>query len=242
MIRFFRSLRQHIMKKSKIGHYLLYATGEIILVVIGILIALQINTWNQERVNQREAKAIKKNLLEDLIKDSLMIHNKKVFYQNLREKNNQILSRINADNATLKTFIEGARDFDPTFDLVFSFNNITINTAENTGKIDLLDESLNRLISQYKNAQSSLLIDFNINIYLDRVNQFLVKYRFGNINGAYQRQLNTKIENEKEFVNLFSQMCGYKEYMMRSAIASYNNALTQARVLILELERQLNNS
>ncbi|MFT6046016.1 MAG: hypothetical protein ACI9WC_001721, partial [Arenicella sp.] len=49
MIRFFRKIRQNLIKENKVGKYLLYAIGEIVLVVIGILIALQINTWNEDR-------------------------------------------------------------------------------------------------------------------------------------------------------------------------------------------------
>ena len=46
MIQFFRRIRQNLLSEGKTGKYLTYALGEIILVVIGILIALQINTWN----------------------------------------------------------------------------------------------------------------------------------------------------------------------------------------------------
>ena len=49
MIEFFRKTRYDLMKKNKTGKYLKYAIGEIILVVIGILIALSINNWNETR-------------------------------------------------------------------------------------------------------------------------------------------------------------------------------------------------
>ena len=47
MIQFFRRIRQQLLTENKFSKYLLYAIGEIFLVVIGILIALQINTWNE---------------------------------------------------------------------------------------------------------------------------------------------------------------------------------------------------
>ena len=47
MIKFFRHIRQRMLKENKTSKYLIYALGEIILVVIGILIALQINNWNE---------------------------------------------------------------------------------------------------------------------------------------------------------------------------------------------------
>ena len=49
MIKFFRGIRQNLLSKGKTGKYLKYAAGEIILVVIGILIALQLNEWNDQR-------------------------------------------------------------------------------------------------------------------------------------------------------------------------------------------------
>ena len=50
MIKFFRSIRQRLVVENRFSKYLLYAIGEIVLVVIGILIALQINNWNQQRI------------------------------------------------------------------------------------------------------------------------------------------------------------------------------------------------
>lgn len=49
MIKFFRKIRQKILVENKFSKYLAYAFGEILLVVLGILIALQVNTWNQNR-------------------------------------------------------------------------------------------------------------------------------------------------------------------------------------------------
>ena len=70
MIKFFRKIRQDLLSKGKTGKYLKYAIGEIILVVIGILIALQINNWNSERINRNEEikylKGISSNLSNDI--------------------------------------------------------------------------------------------------------------------------------------------------------------------------------
>ncbi len=52
MIKFFRKIRQQLIGEGKVRKYLVYALGEILLVVIGILIALQVNNWNQEKKNR----------------------------------------------------------------------------------------------------------------------------------------------------------------------------------------------
>ena len=54
------------MDKNKTGKYLKYAFGEIMLVVIGILIALQINNWNQDRIEHKETKVLLSNLSLDI--------------------------------------------------------------------------------------------------------------------------------------------------------------------------------
>ena len=70
MIRFFRKIRQQLLTENKFSKYLLYAIGEIGLVVVGIYIALQINNWNESTIlTQKEItnlKEIKKNLKSDL--------------------------------------------------------------------------------------------------------------------------------------------------------------------------------
>jgi len=52
MIKFFRQIRKTLISENKTGKYFKYAIGEILLVVIGILIAFSINTWNQNRINK----------------------------------------------------------------------------------------------------------------------------------------------------------------------------------------------
>jgi hypothetical protein len=60
MIKFFRKIRQNLVMANRTGKYFKYALGEIVLVVIGILIALQINNWNEkQKENQFETKILK---------------------------------------------------------------------------------------------------------------------------------------------------------------------------------------
>ena len=67
MIKFFRKIRQHLLNENKFSKYLLYAIGEIILVVIGILIALQINNTNEIKKQRAKEVQFLKNLRADLI-------------------------------------------------------------------------------------------------------------------------------------------------------------------------------
>ena len=67
MITFFRRFRQRLLSENKFSKYLLYAIGEIILVVIGILIALQINNANEDRKARLQEIKYLKNLQVDIL-------------------------------------------------------------------------------------------------------------------------------------------------------------------------------
>ncbi|WP_124981223.1 DUF6090 family protein [Nonlabens xiamenensis] len=66
MIKFFRKFRQNLLSEGKTGKYLKYAIGEIVLVVVGILIALQINNWNQNNQLKKEELKTLKSLHESI--------------------------------------------------------------------------------------------------------------------------------------------------------------------------------
>ncbi len=66
MIKFFRKIRQNLLLENKTGKYLKYAIGEIVLVVIGILIALQINNWNEHRKIRNAEIEILQNIKTEL--------------------------------------------------------------------------------------------------------------------------------------------------------------------------------
>lgn len=70
MLRFFRNIRQKLIEQENVRKYIWYALGEILLVMIGILLALQVNNWNEERLIKLKTievlKEIKQNLYQDL--------------------------------------------------------------------------------------------------------------------------------------------------------------------------------
>jgi len=70
MLRFFRQLRQHLINEDRFGRYLLYAIGEILLVVIGILIALQVSKWNARNLDRKSETDYLKRLSADLARDT----------------------------------------------------------------------------------------------------------------------------------------------------------------------------
>lgn len=73
MISFFRKIRQKLLFQNQLTRYLTYALGEITLVMIGILLALQVNNWNEKRKTQLIEKEILTLIDENLTRDSVSI-------------------------------------------------------------------------------------------------------------------------------------------------------------------------
>ena len=97
MLRFFRQIRHRLLTDNKFSKYLLYAVGEILLVVIGILIALQIDNWNEhQKEEQFEIK-----LLREL--RSSLEHNVSQLQRGMRVNNEAIQSC----NVILQYFEDG---------------------------------------------------------------------------------------------------------------------------------------
>lgn len=73
MIKFFQKFRQKLVETGKVRNYLLYAVGEIVLVVIGILLALQINNWNEGYKDRQLEQVYYCKLLEDVTQDHILL-------------------------------------------------------------------------------------------------------------------------------------------------------------------------
>lgn len=101
MFQFFRKFRNRVLTDMKPDHtlgriskYLLYAIGEIVLVVIGILIALQINNWNEKKANKELEHNFYSDILDDLEKDERQLNNLVKFYQNRIDQLGYVLDAI----------------------------------------------------------------------------------------------------------------------------------------------------
>lgn len=73
MIKFFRHIRKSLIEENKMGKYFKYAVGEILLVVVGILIALQINNWNDQRKDRIFEDEILQQIRVNLMKDKITL-------------------------------------------------------------------------------------------------------------------------------------------------------------------------
>ena len=94
MIKLFRKIRQDLMAENKIGKYLKYAVGEIVLVVIGILIALQLNTWKEGQKNRKLEKYLLENIAENLHQNADLLSRQIISIGYYRRSGDVIISAI----------------------------------------------------------------------------------------------------------------------------------------------------
>ncbi|MFD2588054.1 DUF6090 family protein [Croceitalea marina] len=139
MIKFFRKIRQNLLMENKTGKYFKYALGEIILVVIGILIALQINNWNQNRINNKQEQQILLQLKSEFEENLEELGRK----DNMREKminSAEQLFKIKTENSLSEFPLDTIRFYiawtynTPTFDPVLG----TTNELLSSGKLYLI--------------------------------------------------------------------------------------------------------
>ena len=159
MIKFFRKIRYNLMEKNKTGKYLKYAFGEIVLVVIGILIALQINNWNENRKAKNNEVVLVKQLLEDAKTDSIFftdriksLKGQKRFYNELVQFCNR---EINEDMVRIK--LDSSMMEQPFIQLIYQSNLIT-NNPDASVQLDnnTLKQSLRNYIAKHKYVATSL--------------------------------------------------------------------------------------
>ena len=160
MLRFFRQIRQRLLTENKFSKYLLYAIGEIFLVVIGILIALQINNWNELRKTHLQDLEFLNNLKVELTVDISALKERKSQYQRIND---------NIKN-TIKLFDSGVQNLTPDehqeivsaltlFQILTPINkNINRNDLVIAqGTIDRIDKELNRKFLTYLQGTQSII-------------------------------------------------------------------------------------
>ena len=111
MIKFFRKIRQRLVSENKFSKYLIYAIGEIILVVIGILIAIQLNDFNEDRKERKMELSFLQKLKDDInldIQDLTLRDSILAVYQSSQEKGLELLLKAKSvkDILTLDSLIQ----------------------------------------------------------------------------------------------------------------------------------------
>ena len=157
MIKFFRRFRQQLLIQNKFSKYILYAIGEIILVVFGILIALQINNWNDTKKNALVEQNFFKEILDDIEKDRTEIDNIIDFYDNRIEQLGWLLKAIRHPNKKTE-ILEFGKHVEP---LYYNIPPISYSSAYESAKSSgvfekIKNKNLLKELTQYYTEYSEI--------------------------------------------------------------------------------------
>jgi hypothetical protein len=220
MIKFFRKIRYELMEKNKTGKYLKYAIGEILLVVIGILIALQINNWNTERQNENIRTSLLVKLEAELDYNTNRLDTLSSMYNDIKEQNIKLYDTllIGITKHNVSSYLNH-----------YSFNASSLNLSsstfeqmKNTGNLHTLksDTLLLAIETYYKLCEREDFYIMNINeIVADKVfndihhghRKAQLDYGIKGLDYALKNNawlLNTESEAYGEFIRVFYNTTG----------------------------------
>jgi hypothetical protein len=240
MIRFWKSVRQKMLSENKFSKYLLYAVGEIFLVVIGILIAVQINTYyNAQRDRHLETTCLE-NLKEDLQIELAVIREQ-------LDHEAQIIARVDScflafdsvlSNLELSTMLQNL-----CTRRTFVANKAAFNNMVNTGDIVLITNSdlQNAMVRYYQQLDYTAAVINNNNLFVidSQFGAFVESNGFGfRMNSDGEVDESYRLSPEKRFT-LNSELIARKKASV--SIARLSQLQLEATMeLIALLNEELN--
>jgi len=228
MIKLFRKIRQKLLKENRITRYLVYALGEILLVVIGILIALQVNTWNQQRIEKQEKGKLVKLLQEELKENLKEFESKQKYIENSRKKN-LILLEISSGESTSEP-IDSIRSYAVQTLAVVASNikSSRLTASKESGKFSLLNEEETKALTEYETALNNYkeAISKSYMFFTDDGNELMIRFGFFKVihpalfNGENFPEHNQLVLSDPELISYLRQPETYrtlhKNYLSQS--------------------------
>jgi hypothetical protein len=179
MIKFFRKIRQSLLSTGKTGMYLKYAIGEIVLVVIGILIALSLNNWKENFDNRGEEMRILSGLKQEFEVNLSEVNRNIKLNTSTVESCRDLIDLIRTENP-----FENYRYVDSLIYVVYMFGSFDAQTGIvdeiiSSGKLSIIKDSelRNRLTSVsgiLDNAEEDY--EIRVNYYMEQILPYLSKY------------------------------------------------------------------
>jgi hypothetical protein len=173
MIKFFRKIRHQFLNENKFSKYFLYALGEIALVMIGILLALQVNNWNEGQKDRAKEETYLLRLHNDLVADTIYLGSRRERAVQGRAQIYQFIHEIYNTQKTEEDFIRlfALQSFEAS-SLVMQTS--TFEELKNTGLISIIQNQ------QLKIAMIDLYREYQIAAeHFIEINSFTAREQFG---------------------------------------------------------------
>ena len=248
MIKFFRNIRQNLIMENKTSKYLKYAIGEIVLVVLGILIALQVNNWNENRKTEIKIKNSLIALRNDLIQDTLLIKKRLPFINEQYYLNESLRAKVAKPTATVDTLVHVMRfEFNPNWVVQIPYNTNTYNSLIQTGLIENISDSLKARIQNFYNAKYSLRdrVEKTTNDYQGKVTSYVSTYTFGvtkiHDQGPLIDSLVWSNVNYSHLAATFQGISNFKRILFNETKIELEFSLYGSRYLIEQINHYLKN-
>lgn len=214
MIKFFRHIRKSLVEQNKMSKYFKYAIGEILLVVIGILIALQINNWNENRKRLQKERELYLNIIKDLDEEHKVLQEHITYSDTLKNYFRKIYERGSGKSDSL--------ELANPFLLVQNFNYASImlqNHENSTDKISSvkLRSSLNEYLVESKDLFTRRTEEVNAINELRR--PFLIKNKVIDLN----KLLYENTESNSINISALAQIKDAEDYDFFIAIGYASN-------------------
>ena len=156
MINFFRKKRKKLADDNKALKYARYAIGEIVLVVIGILIALQLNSWKQERVSNIEEKGILKNIHTEFLQNKEALNSAIKFNKDCYDTSKNIFLLIGKSRGEIKKHNPDSLLFIAIETGAFRPSENALSDLVQSGRLQILqNEKLKTLIYEWSRTMKS---------------------------------------------------------------------------------------
>ena len=217
------------METGKTGKYIKYAIGEIILVVIGILIALQINNWNQQRADHNKLLAIYDIILTDIDNDIQELSENRRYYKDLE----YIFKRVINDSITPDLFDVGLSRILTSNNDFTNLNKTGVNQLKELNNKDSL--SL-RIIEIYDVMENLMINDIEARMKTEStemVNMFRDKYDWC---PEYMSKKIMRDNSSKELQDYFLHSSEYRHRVISNYQLRYNNYVRFLDTSIPKLE------
>lgn len=173
MITLFRRIRQKLIDSGSVTKYLLYAIGEILLVVIGILIALQINNWNEQIKKDQLKDEYTLSMLSDLQLDLQTVLDMRAYNEEELQKLDSLANIIQEDVQDIRKMRQ--LNINPSLSMITNLNNSTYQALISLGSIDLYRKELRDKLIEHHRVQNLYLQSYenSARVFFETMNTYL---------------------------------------------------------------------